>query len=232
MELDRERHEGKGIHWDSTATLQWLTGWHEGYPGVRCRRTVLFVQPDYWLVFDDVESSHTGDTASWYLHSPRQIVKEGDAWRTSGSPGMWILPAVRGDGTRTGEGRAASTIELEPGKTQRTSWIRFDYLARSGSPVRIPVFLVPFRGPAELPRVEAVGPDHLRLRTSQYTDDIVLKGGWQGPRGFSTDAEVVWLRSGKGRLRKAAMIGGTRVDSGGSILMQSDTPGSLEIDVR
>ncbi len=227
--LDRAKNQGREIQWDSTSTVQWFTGWHEGYPGYRCRRTVIFVKPSYWLVRDDVASTVSGDTVSWYLHSPERFERAETGWRTGGAPGMWVLPAEQGLVSRLGSGRAASTVDPDPGKTQEASWIRFDRTSHVDSTARFSVFLVPFRSPGDAPLCSVIGPGHLRIVTGEYTDDLYVGGEGSATAGASTDAACFWTRSTAGQLRRLALIDGTFARINGDEVIRLESRGSREV---
>jgi len=231
-DLVREGNEGRDIRWDSTATVQVFSGWHAGYPGVRCARTIVFVKPSYWLIYDEITTSRSGDTVSWYLHSPSPLAHPGGDWSTTGAPGLWILPASGKFTSRAGIGRAASTTDADPGKTQQAGWISFDRLGSAGGVVEFPVFLVPFRFPGPAPACTAVGPRHFRITTPDFADDLFLGPANEGGAGVSSDGNCVWLRSSGGRLRTAALVGGTSLMVGRTDLVHLPARGSAEVTIH
>ena len=229
--LQRENHEGYDIIWDSTSTLEYFSGRQDGYAslGVRQRRQIVFVKPYYWLLLDELSCSQSGDTLSWYLHSPDDVRPGGNGWQTVASPGLVVLPAGDPPATSKGIGWAASTIDPTPGSTQQTSWIKFDRISASGSQSIFPIFLIPFQAVPPSVRVDQVSPAHYRLSTLDYTDDIFLPGGGTYEDGtLTTDAECVFLRSQKGKPSVISMIRGSFAQLNGRDLVRVSGKKSAE----
>lgn len=233
-DADHQTAEGKDIIWQTAGPLQYFSGRHEGYRrfGVSHRRNILFVSPSYWLLWDDLSTSRTGDTISWYLHSPSAIIPASDAWRTAGNRGMWILPLGAPGTAQVGTGMAASTVDPTPGSTQEASWIRFDRTSQATGDLRFTIVLVPFKSIVPPPACTAVDSRHLRIRMPLFTDDLYIRPGEKPTGEIETDAECVWIRSRNGLRQDVGMILGTYLKIGGAEVVRTAERSSRVIPVR
>ncbi len=94
-DMQREGVEGEHIRWGSLRSLDFFSGDHRGYQrfGVLHRRQIVFVKDSYWFVLDDLSCSRSGDTLSWYFHSPGPLRPAGPGFVSVSAPGIQILPA-------------------------------------------------------------------------------------------------------------------------------------------
>ena len=222
-EMKREGIRGEDVRWGIAGEIEYFAAGHNGYLeafGVRHRRQVVFVKPDFWFVLDDLAGTRPGDTLSWYLHSPTVLRPAGWGFRSESGPGLMVLPATRPEAVRTGEGMAASTVDLRPGQVQSINWIRFDLSGKETTHVQFPVLLLPFReNPPEV-RLERVARNHYRVTTGSREDQLIFGGGGGEGQAWETDAALLYLRSEDGK-RTATVIEGTYLRRSGTTLWRS-----------
>jgi hypothetical protein len=223
--IEREGIEGQRIRWGSTRSLDFFSGEHSGYRrfGVLDRRQIAFVKPDYWFMLDDIYSSHTGDTLSWYFHTPERLIREGGGFASVSAPGIRIIPAGGGYAFRTGTGWAASTSTRLPGKTEQIPWIRFDKTSSRDSVRQFAILLSPFRGHEEAPAALRTSDRHFIVKTSGYTDNLYFTNGSYSDGILKTDAEFVLFRMQEGRPLSYALVGGTYLMYEGKRVVASPT---------
>jgi hypothetical protein len=94
MPMNRRESRGQDVLWLSTPAADFFSGWHEAYPKVRVQRQIVFVKPDYWVVFDSVRSQEYIFQVSDILHGvrPFRILGEGRA-RLEGEPSCLVVSA-------------------------------------------------------------------------------------------------------------------------------------------
>ncbi len=52
--MNRKEHRGQDVLWLVTDAADFFSGWHGAYPKVRVQRQIVFVKPDYWVIYDTV----------------------------------------------------------------------------------------------------------------------------------------------------------------------------------
>jgi hypothetical protein len=193
--LVRKEIAGENIVWSSTDAVDYFAGEHKGYAafGVSHRRQIAFVKPRYWIVLDQLRCEKDGNTLSWYFHSPTHLIPSATGVRSSTSPGIVVIPAKAGLDARVGKGFATSTDDLTPGKSQEINWIAFDQTSSVGVTKQFPVLLYPYREKALEIEFREVSPEHYRLRTDRFTDDLYFPIHPYGDRDVSTDAVFLLL---------------------------------------
>jgi hypothetical protein len=92
--MNRKENRGQDILWLSTPAVDFFSGWHEAYPKVRIQRQIVYVKPDYWVVFDSIRSPEYIFQVSDILHGvrPFRILGEGRA-RLEGEPSCLVISA-------------------------------------------------------------------------------------------------------------------------------------------
>ena len=92
--MNRRENRGQDVLWLSTPAADFFSGWHEAYPKVRVQRQIVFVKPDYWVVFDSIRSQEYIFQVSDILHGvrPFRILGEGRA-RLEGEPSCLVVSA-------------------------------------------------------------------------------------------------------------------------------------------
>lgn len=90
--MNRKEHRGEDILWLATDAADFFSGRHEAYPGVRVQRQIVFVKPDYWVVYDSVLSENYIFQVSNILHGvrPFRVLDERRA-RLEGEPSCLVL---------------------------------------------------------------------------------------------------------------------------------------------
>ncbi len=228
--MERETTKGENVSWDATPSLEYFAADHHGYRrfGVHHRRQILFVKPHYWLIVDSLESGRDGDTLSWYFHSPEHLVPFESGFRSTGTPGLVLLPATRGWTTRRGTGMAASTQNLTPGTTQENNWIAFDRRTTAGGREIFAMLLYPFQHSMEAPVCSTVAPGHIRITFGQRTDEIFFSAQPRSVAGMESDARIVLLTREEGQPPRFTVLEGTRLKYQGNIIWSSPTRTSAD----
>ncbi len=192
----REDRKGEKIHWGSTGRFDYFSGTHRGYErfGVQHRRQIVFVKPLYWFVLDDLSCSESGDTLSWYFHTPAALQPSASGFVSVAAPGIEVLPANQRFATRLGTGMAASSSDPLPGKTERISWIRFDQVSRRDSVHQFAMLLAPFRNAGEHRSANTLSTRHYRISSEGFDDDLYFTDGAYADEVVETDARFVLIR--------------------------------------
>ena len=209
--MRREGIEGEHVLWDTTAHLEYFSADHNGYAsvGVHHRRQIVFVNRQYWVILDELRCEREGDTLSWYLHSPTELMRTADGFCSERGPGIVVQPIEGGGHFRTGTGMASSTSDLTPGKTEQIGWISFDQITQASSTMRYSILLYPFRDRSESPSCEAVSPTHVRLRWPGKVDDLFASDGKIQEGGIESDARVVLLHHEGTKATRFSLLNGT-----------------------
>jgi len=90
--MNRKEHRGQDILWLATESADFFSGWHEAYPKVRVQRQIVFVKPDYWVVYDTIRADEYIFQAYNTLHGvrPFRILTDGTA-RLEGTPSCLVI---------------------------------------------------------------------------------------------------------------------------------------------
>jgi len=206
------------VLWHSDARLDVFAATHDGYGkshGLIHRRTVAFLKPDVFVVFDCCTAEREGQTLSWYFHSPTDLTI-GNAGRiqSDSGPGVLLLEAWPDQltGVRKGQGMCSLA---QFGGYREIDWIAYDKSARPGKSNRFAVLMLPFADVA--PEVEFTGLPSLpgtaalRLRWAQTTDFIVFGNGQRLvllEERLVTDGVFAWIREDNEGRRSGEVIGG------------------------
>ncbi len=182
--------------WRSDAVADVVDGEHDAYARladpVTCRRRIVFVKPDYWLVVDDLQGAAAHRIEVNFQFAPGVHIAAGlEPWiraETRRGHSLWMLPMASTPVTTV-----ISCGELEPPR----GWVSASYGQREAAPAvaftavaplpwRAMTLLVPVAGPSsEPPPVievhDAQGrPSGFRFETSgrsvRVTDDAVVVG--------------------------------------------------------
>lgn len=221
----REGIAGERIQWESLGQIEYFAGEHRGYDslGVRHTRRIVFVKPRFWFVYDELQCTRSGDTLSWYLHSPTNLIPFSTGYRSSTVPGLLVLPTSGTFGKMTGLGTAASTSVRLPGKVETASWIRFDQISSMGAILRYPVLLYPFQSSPSGIRCTEESPGLYEILDGEQRNRLVFAGA-RDPRGeIRTDAELAVLSYDDGRMTSYAVVGGTYLTVDNRAVFQSTT---------
>ncbi len=96
--MNRKEHRGEDVLWLSTDAADFFSGWHGAYPKVRVQRQIVFVKPDYWVVYDTIRADDYIFQAYNTLHGirPFRILGDGQA-RLEGTPSCLVVSAKPGE---------------------------------------------------------------------------------------------------------------------------------------
>jgi hypothetical protein len=205
--------------WISNDALDYVVGSHSNYPGLVHRRSVLFVKPEYWIVFDEVsgDGRHVYDQ-NWHFALAAGITEEPTtkAVRTGYATGgnLVIVPAN------------ASALESKPtefylatkrmaadaqGEALAKGW---QYTKSGSAPQTFAAVLYPYSGP-EAPPVSVAPLAVADANPGEVTAlAITIRGATDfvfvsrtGPRqmlaplaSLTVEAEIAVLRMQGGRI--------------------------------
>ena len=228
--IARDNNQGENVHWGSTGSLDYFSGEHHGYArfGVRERRQIAFVKPSYWFMLDDLECNRSGDTLSWYFHSPTPLQPSGDGFVSATAPGIAVMPVGRQFPSRTGSGWAASTSVLIPGKTELIPWIRFDQIGSRDSTCQFAVLLSPFRASDHKQLAQRISSRHFSVTSDERTDHLYFAGGKFTDGTVETDAQFVLISLNSRGSAGYSLIEGTYLRYGGKPLWSAAKQGTAE----
>ena len=232
-DIQREGIQGENIRWASTRSLDFFAGEHRGYErfGTHHRRQIAFVKPSYWFVLDDLTSSRTGDTLSWYFHSPGELVQSATGFAGISGPGLRILPAGNPGGIRAGKGWAASSTVRVPGKTEEIPWIRFDQTSSKDSVRQFAILLAPFRHQGDACSTEKIADHHYVVNTAGSSDHLYFTNGAFADGTVETDGSFVCIRLRREGPATYAIVNGTYLRYNGRTLWKSSSEGSGEGEI-
>jgi len=228
--MAREGIRGENIRWGSTSSLDFFAGEQRGYErfGVHQRRQIAFVKPSYWFVLDDLFCTRSGDTLSWYFHSPGKLLPSGTGFVSASLPGIRILPAGQRLPSRSGLGWAASTSDRTPGKTEEIPWIRFDQKGSRDSLRQFAILLAPIRQRGEVISAERISERHFVVKLPSSSDHLYFTNGTYTDGTLQTDGLFVLMRVRESGVSTYALVGGKYLSYGGKTLWKSDNPETAE----
>ncbi len=96
--MNRRDHRGQDVLWLSTEAADFFSAWHEAYPKARIQRQIVFVRPDYWVIYDVVTADELIFQVSNVLHGvrPFRILDDSRA-RLEGTPSCLVIAANPGE---------------------------------------------------------------------------------------------------------------------------------------
>ena len=228
--MEREKIEGENIVWSSTASLDYFAGEHRGYAklGVHQRRQIVFVKPRYWVVLDELKCEKSGDTLSWYFHTPTVLTRQGGVFRSIGAPGILLQTLDPEERTRTGKSMAASTSNLTPGMTEEINWLAFDQISSAGGTSRFNVLLYPYRDSLESATYTSVSSKHSVVRGAGFSDDLYFSSELFNEKEIATDAAFLFLHHEEGKSATFSVAQGTYLRVKGKEVWRSAVKSSTE----
>jgi hypothetical protein len=228
-EISREGTQGEKIRWDSSGAVEYFAGEHSGYRalGITSRRSIVFVKPAYWFVLDRVRSPRDGDTLTWNLHSPQQLVEWGEGFRSTGVPGFSILPFGDAFARSKTSGWAASTTDTRPGRTEEIDWVRFELPSKKDRVMEFPVLLEPFRSPGEGRRGARISPGHFVVASASGSDHLYFIEEGFDDGEVKASGDLLFVREEDGK-RRFTLLGGTFLSYRGKVLWRSAEAGNWE----
>lgn len=229
LNIERRQTVGKEIRWHSSQTMDYFSGEHDGYAfkGIQHRRTIVFLKPDYWVFYDQLFCSNTGDTLQWYLHTPLDLARTTEGFVSRETPGFALLVTNRDFLVRQGEGMAASAVDETPGRTQKIQWIAFDQSSIANRPSEFMVVLAPFRDRRSEIRATSKEPGHLHIEREGILDELRF-GTRSGTSRSDSDAELIMIRREKNGERKFWIVNGTYFNEKGRTVWKSSSQSSTE----
>jgi hypothetical protein len=234
---------GRLEDWQAQKRFTYLKAATDNYRHLRVnqRRSVLFLQPDYWVMHDRLEPLDKAGPVHdyrWQAHfQPMDVRVERPTMTITGSaqPGkrLYIVP------------NHPELLQLEQGKgiiadgvhTQEKAvsgpYVRF--IQKSDQPVSFAVVLYPAANDMPAPKVSScnppvVGPGvsiddavGMRIRHGQVEDTVVLAES-AGLRLYSplrTDGVAAYVRTQEGKILEAGLVGGRQLDYDGKPLLRA-----------
>jgi hypothetical protein len=228
--IERDGVQGENILWGSIASADYFSGEQQGYRrfGIQHRRQVAFVKPSYWFILDDLRCARSGDTLSWYFHSPSTLVHVDQGFASATTPGIRILPAGIPLSTRTGRGTAASTSDMTPGKTEEIGWVRFDQISSADSLRQFPMLLFPFQKAGNIPKALRLSPRHFIVREERFEDHLYFAETGYKDTMVETDGSFVLVRHTKTHGLRFTIVNGTFLKYGSKLVWSSSKASSGE----
>jgi hypothetical protein len=131
-----QRPKARLRSWESDQDADILDAEHAGYQRlpdpVTCRRRVIFVKPDYWLIVDDIDGAADHRLEVTFQFAPTVRIAAGcDGWVRAETPGgraLWMLTVAS-----TPVQTTVACGELEPIR----GWISPDYGQRQPAPALV-----------------------------------------------------------------------------------------------
>ena len=202
--VDKRAARGRDMLWHSDARLDVFAATHEGYRkshGLTHRRSVAFLKPDVFVVFDSCAAERQGQTLSWYFHSPTDLMV-GDAGRvvSAAGPGVLLMEAWpdRLSGVREGKGMCSLS---QFGGYREIDWIAYDRATGPGDDNRFGVLMLPFAdAPPEVEFSALPSPPDtaaLQLVRGAVTDFLIFGNGKRLALldgRLVTDGAFAWIR--------------------------------------
>jgi hypothetical protein len=228
--IAREGIRGEKISWSSTPSLDFFAGEQRGYErfGVHQRRQIAFIKSDYWFILDDLSCTRSGDTLSWYFHSPGKLLPSGAGFVSASLPGIRILPAGECLPSRSGMGWAASSSDRTPGKTEEIPWIRFDRTGSRDSLRQFAIVLAPIQQQGDVVSAERISRRHFVVTWPGSTDHLYFTNGTYADGTLNTDGVFVLVRLREKGVSTYVVVGGTYLSYAGKALWKSDSSQSTE----
>jgi hypothetical protein len=90
--MNRKESRGQEILWLATEAADFFSGWHEAFPKARVQRQIIFVRPDYWVVYDSIRADEYIFQVSNILHGVRPFgILDEDRARLEGEPSCLVI---------------------------------------------------------------------------------------------------------------------------------------------
>ena len=184
--MNRHGQEGHDVVWHASDNIDMFSAWHGAFAQARIHRQIVFVRPDYWVVFDAVTApDYIFQVTSW-LHggAPFQAAGPG-RWRLRGRPSCLVALAMPEDLRRSNVGvdydlndygELAQNPEARrlAGERHRLGLMKWRDVGDQ-RPITFAMVLAPFR--ARMPVVEVQARTLADDSTGQAT---AVRVHWQG----------------------------------------------------
>jgi len=169
-DLDRKAAEGKDVVWQSDQRLDHFAATHHGYEaskGILHRRHIVFVKPDYFVVFDriDATSATAKHSVEWNAHltvpadaGPGLIVESADQWTASREKAIASIMGVRGFSGLYGQ----------------VEWLKLTRTIEPRTKITSAVLLFPFADARPQVRIERTGEDQIVVCRAGREDHLTF----------------------------------------------------------
>jgi hypothetical protein len=224
------RATARCLAWHDAGTVALFAGTHDGFarmrPAVRYRRIVAFVEPDLWIVRDELDSEGDHELAvHWQCAAGVDVTTDADDL------------VLRADA-----GRIAARVAERGGEwSVSDGWVSPVYGARIRAPhLR---FIRRATGPMAVTTVVTTGAANVTAAASGSSPGIApIDVTWSGRRGLlatraglpgwlDTDAEVAWLDFRSSTGPRLTVVGATRLVVNGSAIALDGRPAmTCEVD--
>lgn len=235
-DIDRmNRVSAKVNSWHTTPVMDFVdNSYTDLYPGVDHRRAIVFVRPDYYVMFDIAAGTQSHDYGiNFWLTPPALNVDEAGLSVCSTEPdGANVMLKVLCDGARLTQRNG--TIEFNDKVRDDIPVVTF---RRTGESAEFTTVIYPFTGEADMDAVNAQeisvdGGKGCIVRSPVGTDIVIYSSGAAKAR-LPRNAAAFEGRAGLIRVNDSsfAMVDGTLVELSGKKLARADAPVS-ELSVR
>lgn len=231
---NREEATGRDVVWTSLSHIDYWAATHHGYQkslGVTHRRHVAFIKPNYFVIYDVVDSSRGDHELSWNLHTTLNLAPDKRNPNAKG-PGLLILPSSD-EWKESRSNGIADTRGIKSFPTQHAviDWLKYDGQLKQAAPTTFGVALYPY--PAQAPSVKfstVTKNDrsaHFTLESADGTDHLLF--GDIDSNDISFRGAFAHLRLVKDKLVTASMSQGTLL-SRGSLKLHYAQPRDVEAE--
>jgi hypothetical protein len=231
---NREEAAGREVVWTSLSHIDYWAATHYGYRaslGVTHRRHIAFIKPNYFVIYDVVDSTRGDHALSWNLHTTLNLAPDQRNPNSNG-PGMLILPSS--DEWKVGRSNGiADTRAIKGFPTTHAviDWLKYDGLLKQAAPTTFAVALYPY--PSSTPSAtfspvtKNARSSHFTLETSDGTDHLLF--GDIDSNGISFRGVFAHLRVVKNKVVSASIAQGTQL-SLGSFKLNFANPRDVEAE--
>jgi hypothetical protein len=229
---NRQEAAGREVVWTNLSRVDYWAATHYGYEkslGVRHRRHIAFIKPNYFVIYDVAESSRGDHQLLWNLHTTMNLAPDSRNPRAIG-PGMLILPSSDEWKAEKSRGIADTRAIIGfPTSHGVIVWLAYRGLLKQAAPATFAVALYPY--PLTAPEVKFATvaqkgrSSHFTIESSNGTDHLLFGDIDSG--GISFRGTFAWLSMRENKVASAAMSQGTLL-SVGSFKLESAHPRDVE----
>jgi hypothetical protein len=228
---------GENVVWVPQTFTDYFAASHQGYEkyhDTTCRRHVVFVKGDYWLILDQVFTPHVDKQMNWQLHTPLHTDELKNGFISRERPGALFLYAQQDDNIRKIKREGDADLRGIPGEepNRKIDWLTFRKMTRADSSKdHLATLIYPIKEKADTEiqfhqiNGEA-GVWIFEIKGKTFNDKIILSDGdmHRFSENLEGDFTFAWFRSRENTVRKMSLAGVSRLDLSGTI--------SLELPVK
>jgi hypothetical protein len=212
--LDRKAAEGKDAVWSTGDHVDYFAATHHGYEaskGIIHRRHFAFVRPDYFFMYDSIESGSgaSGKSAEWHLHAPVALAPRdrtadralaGGGFDSAASPGLLVIPSSNWSwelrkGLANVSGVRGYDISATP--HQEIPWLTFRRSLTAGATEPFGVLLYPYEAHAPAVALGQIGSaHHFTINHPQGEDHLLFGDETSNAIDFAGSFAFVRFRNG------------------------------------